>query len=385
MGLREQEVRAVLDICRDKDFSDGLTVTYGTQTVQCSYADLAVLFFEKGIMPEPVSKEDMALFTQDRSLECPIEGNIFLKMLGAGEILNLDVLPHSPMAYVHDLGQPIPDELKGKASFVFDGTTGYHVFDRCMSLCNAANLLRVGGTLIHTFTMNPHSTTFNSFNPQALVRFYECNGFGDFQLYMTDRGHCNSIYKSCGDPRHAAFVPDLTRYMYIFAATKEADVELRTDILEWQYELYRQVELEESISKELIAGKKVAIWGTGGNYVDNYASLVASAGSDFSLWGFVDGDSSKHGTTLDGYEIKGPDSLVEADIDVVIIASWAKEAIFAELSSLLYGKPHVLAETYKLYRGSFERRKTAQTLLMGKLSNSVYEPHVFADIATMIR
>ncbi|WP_264981597.1 hypothetical protein [Pseudodesulfovibrio portus] len=338
-------------------------------------------FFEKGLLPAPVSEEEMELLSQGRPLSAPLEGNIFLKMMGAGEIVNLDVLPHSPFAYIHDLGKPIPEELKGKARFVFDGTTGYHVMDRCTALCNAANLLQVGGILIHTFTMNPLSPTFNSFNPQLLLRFYETNGFGNFQLHAADRGHTNSVYKACGDLHHSTYLPDLTRYVYIFSATKEEDVPVTTDSLEWQYELHRCAGSEESVDPARLAGKTVAIWGTGGNYADNYAGLPASKDAGFDFWGFVDGDSGKWGSEVDGHVVRDPASLRHADVDVVVIASWAREEIFDALSSILQSKPEVLANTYGLYRGFFERKKLIKTLQMSRLSNSVIEPHTLKGLA----
>ena len=97
---------------------------------------------------------------------------MLLKMLGFKEVINLDLLKNTPYAYIHDLSDPVPQDLHGIASVVIDGTTGYHVFDRAQTLKNVTYLLSVGGLAIHTFMVDPLKPHFTSFNPQSLAQFY---------------------------------------------------------------------------------------------------------------------------------------------------------------------------------------------------------------------
>lgn len=179
---------------------------------------------------------DTDLYSESkRRLDSNLEGYILLKLLGFKEIINLDLLKNTPYAYIHDLSDPVPQNLHGIASVVIDGTTGYHVFDRAQTLKNVTHLLSVGGLAIHTFMVDPLKPHFTSFNPQSLAKFYLKNGFGEMQLYVCNRAHSNTFFKFHGDLNGPICLDKSEKYCLVLACEKLANVEVTSNIIEHGY------------------------------------------------------------------------------------------------------------------------------------------------------
>src|SRR5439155_8100430 len=53
----------------------------------------------------------------------------FLKLLGAEEVVSIDISDYEGASLVHDMNEPIPDRWKGQYDLVFDGGTLEHVFN----------------------------------------------------------------------------------------------------------------------------------------------------------------------------------------------------------------------------------------------------------------
>jgi hypothetical protein len=84
-----------------------------------------------------------------------------------------------------------------------------------------------------------------------------------------------------------------------------------------------------------LAGKRVAVWGTGSVYRTVFADWLREVAGIFEFVGFVDNDSSRWGKELDAYPIFGPHEIPERGINALIMATYAAKSIFCQQSSLL--------------------------------------------------
>jgi hypothetical protein len=99
--------------------------------------------------------------------------------LGATSVRSLDASDFEGAEFVHDLNQPVPDEMKGNFDLVFDGGTLEHVFNFPQSLKNCMEMVRAGGRFItHTAGNNWWGHGFYQFSPELFYRtLSEPNGF----------------------------------------------------------------------------------------------------------------------------------------------------------------------------------------------------------------
>ena len=72
-------------------------------------------------------------------------GEELLKNLGASSVSSMDVSAYEGASIVHNLNQPIPEDLKLSFDVVYDGGTLEHVFDYPVALCNALSMVKEGG------------------------------------------------------------------------------------------------------------------------------------------------------------------------------------------------------------------------------------------------
>jgi SAM-dependent methyltransferase len=96
----------------------------------------------------------------------------FLSLLGAKEIVAIDVSDYEGAEIIHDMNQPIPDSLVSSFDLVLDGGTLEHVFDFPTALRNATQMVRPNGRFI-SFTManNFCGHGFYQFSPELFYRF----------------------------------------------------------------------------------------------------------------------------------------------------------------------------------------------------------------------
>jgi hypothetical protein len=111
--------------------------------------------------------------------------------LGAVNIDSIDYSSYEGASVTHDMNLPIPDELKGRFSAVFDGGTLEHVFNYPQALKNAMEMVTVGG---HFLAMTPCNNCmghgFYQFSPELFFRaFSEGNGFELEDMFVCLKGH----------------------------------------------------------------------------------------------------------------------------------------------------------------------------------------------------
>lgn len=72
----------------------------------------------------------------------------YLETISWPPMESLDFSDIEGAEYIHDLSEPLPNELKGRFDFVYDGGTTEHVFDIAQSFRNVDGMLQDGGIFI---------------------------------------------------------------------------------------------------------------------------------------------------------------------------------------------------------------------------------------------
>ncbi|MEF2232207.1 MAG: hypothetical protein V3571_14840 [Pseudodesulfovibrio sp.] len=362
MPIHRSEVNLLLRLAEDMPRA-GSVLTFGTQNVLCGYDELLQMFFRRGMTPSDLEAEVLERYERaPGTLDCIA----LFRMIGFGEVVCADALAFHDETFVHDLSTPLPDAMRSRFDLVWDGFTGYHVCNPMEVLLNAAKALKPGGRVVHTLLMNLINVGFFRINLRFFARFYEENGFGDMSCYILRQGYESMIYKYEGDPHDfVCWDNGSTEDILFFTARKHRDAAPSTRFLEKPYEvLSRALAQTPGDLLDAVRGKRVVIWGTGGNYADNFRDPLTAGNLGFECLGFVDNDAAKWGKTLDGFPIHPVSRLGDGDVDAVIIASTFLGDIYAQMCRQFPHRVAMLKTTWELYRSHFEhaayKRRTVQ-------------------------
>lgn len=109
-----------------------------------------------------------------------------LERMGARSVDSLDASDYEGATIVHNLNNPIPEDLKQRFSLVIDGGTLEHVFHFPEALKTCMSLAQVGGhVLLALPTNNEMGHGFYQFSPDLFFRaFSEENGYRLKGVYL---------------------------------------------------------------------------------------------------------------------------------------------------------------------------------------------------------
>lgn len=96
----------------------------------------------------------------------------------------LDVSDYEGAEIIHDMSQPVPDNLKSIADFIVDGSCLDNIFDPAQALRNLSMMLRPGGRifLCNHGTMMMGALTAQS--PEWYFDFFALNRYVDCQIWL---------------------------------------------------------------------------------------------------------------------------------------------------------------------------------------------------------
>lgn len=148
------------------DFSK--TAMIGRQSFWPGEDALRAVFATLGVDLDPVA------FLRDN----PFAENFF-KLLGASEIVSVDVSDYEAAAVLHDMNTPIPDAMRERFSIVHDGGTLEHVFNVYQALKNCMEMVQLGGHFTQVNEANNYmGHGFWQFSPETIFRAFSAeNGY----------------------------------------------------------------------------------------------------------------------------------------------------------------------------------------------------------------
>jgi hypothetical protein len=163
MGIEVQTVKLLL-LARQAgvDFGDALTI--GRQDMLISPEDMASAFARFG---ETLSAQDAELLSGRRDRF----SDALFRRLGARSVDALDISGFEGATLIHDLNRPLPEDMAGRFSVVFDGGTLEHVFHCTTALASYMALPRMGGHLLIAVPANNEmGHGFYQFSPEFFFR-----------------------------------------------------------------------------------------------------------------------------------------------------------------------------------------------------------------------
>jgi hypothetical protein len=177
MAIDTQAFRLLL-AARKAGADFGRTVTFGRQSFypKPGHAARALARSNVGLTPAQVG---------------PVRhcyGETFLKALGAQTVDSIDASGYEGATIVHDLNQPVPPQLHGQYTVVYDGGTTEHVFHYPQTLLSAMRLLAVGGHFVSiTAGNNLSGHGFYQVSPELFFRvFNHANGFETVAVLLAE-------------------------------------------------------------------------------------------------------------------------------------------------------------------------------------------------------
>jgi SAM-dependent methyltransferase len=110
--------------------------------------------------------------------------------LGASAVESMDYSSYEQATIIHDLNQPITDDLKNRFDFIYDGGTIEHVFDIKMVFDNIKRMLKVGGTFVSVNCGNNFcGHGFYQFSPELYRSVFSKEaGYNLFSLQLMNVG-----------------------------------------------------------------------------------------------------------------------------------------------------------------------------------------------------
>ena len=197
MGIDKAGLRILL-AAREAGASFDHVLTIGRQELHINRSELPGLLSRHGI---DVSAEAAKKIFQDASGYCePLLG-----LLGARKIDSLDISAFEGASILHDMNEPLPEELSERFTFVFDGGSIEHVFQYPMALKNCMRAVRVGG---HFITVTPANNLtghgFYQFSPELFFRaLTRINGFEIVKILLYEYPWKSAGWYEVADPERA--------------------------------------------------------------------------------------------------------------------------------------------------------------------------------------
>lgn len=195
MGLDREATTALL-LARASGADFTRTLMLGRQRMHIQPRDLAAAFGTAGLELDR---------GRARRLHDARDGFVepLLELLGASEPDSMDNSDFEGSTLVHDLNEPVGDDLKGRFSLVWDGGTLEHVFNFPVAIANAMAMTEVGG---HYLGMAPANNWmghgFFQFSPELWFRVLGPeNGFRVRWMLIKASRHPASRWYRVRDPQ----------------------------------------------------------------------------------------------------------------------------------------------------------------------------------------
>ena len=182
MGIDYRLAKAILQEHKYSPIK-GTIILVGQQTIVLTKEEAIALIKENElpVRPEAFIEVDSTTYgSEGRSL---ITARSFFSLFTNAEVLALDVNDYENAEIIHDLNKPLPENLKGIADFIFNGSCMDNLFDPASALKNISHLLRPGGRVLHIEHGSPIQGAYLMYSPAYFFEYYAVNEFVDCKVY----------------------------------------------------------------------------------------------------------------------------------------------------------------------------------------------------------
>ena len=237
----------------------GNLLTLGRQTILCSPQNLAKKLKQFNI------RWDLASATLDRtttqalsSKECYIDDNSFFGSFGKINLNVLDITNYEGATIIHDMSLPVPNELKNKYDFIFNGSILDNMFDPAQAMRNITEMLSSNGRVLHIEMASNLAFEYVIFSVDWFLDYYVVNDFLDCTVYVCEFKDVDSLCR--GPWRIFYYNPkadgtafslkslNLTQAVVVVIAEKKPESTSNKSAVQW---CYRNDELKKNFVAKL--------------------------------------------------------------------------------------------------------------------------------------
>jgi len=107
----------------------------------------------------------------------------FFNLFTTLDITFIDVTDYEKAQVIHDMCEPLPDNLKGKFDFVWNGSCLDNIFDAASAQRHSCDLLGPNGRIITMEMQNSHYRAYGAFSQGWFFDYYAINNFSEAEIY----------------------------------------------------------------------------------------------------------------------------------------------------------------------------------------------------------
>lgn len=96
----------------------------------------------------------------------------------------LDISDYEGAEILHDMNRPIPDSLKNRFDFIYDGSCLDNIFNGPQALINMSEMLRPGGRILLYNASNSAPTAYLQYSPDWFIDYFAVNQYADCKIYI---------------------------------------------------------------------------------------------------------------------------------------------------------------------------------------------------------
>lgn len=182
MAITYQMAQMILLEHKFRNISGNLMLL-GRQTVFMTPDQAQNLVEKMGIKIRPESKIEYDLDTFGRQNNF-ISDRSFFSLFSDANVTSCDVSDYEGAEFVFDLSGNLPDELRGRFDFIYNGSVLDNVFDPASCIKNISKMLKSDGVVFHYEGVKHVGLTYLKFTPEWFFDYYSVNNFYDSQVYV---------------------------------------------------------------------------------------------------------------------------------------------------------------------------------------------------------
>jgi len=165
----------------------GNVLALGKQTIGITLSKALEIFQEQDCEVNPnFNLDDIKSDSVTRMrLNNLMDDESFFRLFGDVNYQTMDVSDYEQASIIHNLNDPIPQNLEESFDFIIDGGTFDHLFDLKTSFANVVKLLKPKGRVFQWNAASNYSNAgYLSFSADFFYDYYALNNFSDCQTFF---------------------------------------------------------------------------------------------------------------------------------------------------------------------------------------------------------
>ena len=150
-------------------------------------------------------------------VEKPISDSTFFELFTDATVTTVDVTDYEGADIIHDMTQPLPNDMVGAFDFVVDGSCLDNIADPAAAQRNFGRCLKSTGRLFQVECGSGLNSAYIMFSPEWFLDFFLFNDWADAKIYVCRAGDVQAGFGNLTNPwdvyHWSPLSPDLGSYL----------------------------------------------------------------------------------------------------------------------------------------------------------------------------